>query len=674
MPLLCNDKLNCLAVCLKQRKPIISLWKTRLQTAKRFGLKVMNYKTALLSAAAATLLPTAIAQEASNNENKQDTVLVTSTRALSLQEVTSSFSLIDADALNLRNSTLIADQLRTVPGLGVSRAGSLGGLTQIRIRGGEGNHTMLLVDDIEVSSPISGETNFGLWSGLNVDRIEIARGEQSSIYGSGAIGGVIAITTDRDAQGGEGQIELGSFESYRGNFNVSGNNNIGNIGFNASTSKTDGVDTSGNGGQKDGSQDQAYTAYGSLTPSEDWKLSSLLSYRNAEVDFDADTDFDGLLNDVDRSSETDQYIVGFALKADVAGIKHNARASFNQVTINTQHDGVFQNETDGKRYKLAYLPSYRLGSPVKSVTVTGILDWEKTEYERVDTNTDFGDPNQQQDFQTLGFGTEILTRLHDFVLNASIRRDDNQNKFDDTTTWRIGAAFNLPIDGKVRASIGTGIKNPTFTEQFGFTPASFVGNPDLKPEKSQSWEIGYDQSLGPVTASLTYFEADLEDEIYTSFSFNPDTFAFNSTALNRTGDSFRSGVEFALDWQILDSLNLTTTFSDITSENDAGEDEIRVPDQTASLSLGWQSENIDGLRAGMAIDYVGEQKDKNFGAFPATDVELDAYSLVSANVEFPVSGRLSVTLRGENLLDEKAQDIFGYHSTGIGGFVGLRLR
>lgn len=634
----------------------------------------MNYKTALLSAAAATLLPAAIAQEADVDQSTQDTILVTSTRALSIEEVTSSFSIIDAEALNLRNSTLIADQLRLVPGLGISRAGAQGGLTQIRVRGGEGNHTMLLVDGIEVSSPVGGETNFGLWSGLNVDRVEIARGEQSSIYGSGAIGGVIAVTTDRDAQGGEGQIEVGSFDSYRGNVNISGNNDLGNIGFNASTFKSDGVDTSGNGGQKDGSQDQAYTAYGSLSPSDNWELSSLLGYRNAEVDFDSDTDFDGFLNDVDRSSETDQYIVGFALEADAAGIKHNARASFNQVTINTQHDGVFQNETDGKRYKLAYLPSYKFGSALKSVTVTGILDWEKTEYERVDTSTAFGDPNQQQDFKTLGFGTEVLTRLHDFVLNASIRRDDNQDKFEDATTWRVGAAYNLPIDGKVRASVGTGVKNPTFTEQFGFTPASFVGNPDLKPEKSQSWEVGYDQILGPVTASLTYFEADLEDEIYTSFSFNPDTFAFNSTALNRTGDSSRSGVEFALDWQIMDSLNLTTAFSDITSENDSGEDEIRVPDQTASLSLGWQSANIDGLRAGLAIDYVGEQKDKNFGTFPATDVELDAYSLVSANVEIPVSDRLSVTLRGENLLDEKAQDIFGYHSTGIGGFVGLRLR
>ncbi|WP_018996431.1 TonB-dependent receptor plug domain-containing protein [Hirschia maritima] len=634
----------------------------------------MNYKTALLSAAAATLLPAAIAQEADVDQSTQDTILVTSTRALSIEEVTSSFSIIDAEALNLRNSTLIADQLRLVPGLGISRAGAQGGLTQIRVRGGEGNHTMLLVDGIEVSSPVGGETNFGLWSGLNVDRVEIARGEQSSIYGSGAIGGVIAVTTDRDAQGGEGQIEVGSFDSYRGNVNISGNNDLGNIGFNASTFKSDGVDTSGNGGQKDGSQDQAYTVYGSLSPSDNWELSSLLGYRNAEVDFDSDTDFDGFLNDVDRSSETDQYIVGFALEADAAGIKHNARASFNQVTINTQHDGVFQNETDGKRYKLAYLPSYKFGSALKSVTVTGILDWEKTEYERVDTSTAFGDPNQQQDFKTLGFGTEVLTRLHDFILNASIRRDDNQDKFEDATTWRVGAAYNLPIDGKVRASVGTGVKNPTFTEQFGFTPASFVGNPDLKPEKSQSWEVGYDQILGPITASLTYFEADLEDEIYTSFSFNPDTFAFNSTALNRTGDSSRSGVEFALDWQIMDSLNLTTAFSDITSENDSGEDEIRVPDQTASLSLGWQSENIDGLRAGLAIDYVGEQKDKNFGTFPATDVDLDAYSLVSANVEIPVSDRLSVTLRGENLLDEKAQDIFGYHSTGIGGFVGLRLR
>ena len=98
----------------------------------------------------------------------------------------------------MRDAPFIVDQLRAVPGLGVSRNGAVGGLTQVRIRGAEANQTLVLVDGIEVSDPVTGETDFGLWSGLDAGRIEVLRGEQSALYGSEAIGGVVNIVTNKD--------------------------------------------------------------------------------------------------------------------------------------------------------------------------------------------------------------------------------------------------------------------------------------------------------------------------------------------------------------------------------------------------------------------------------------------------------------------------------------------
>ncbi len=220
----------------------------------------------------------------------------------------------------------------------------------------------------------------------------------------------------------------------------------------------------------------------------------------------------------------------------------------------------------------------------------------------------------------------------------------------------------------MRGSIGTGIKNPTFTELFGFFPGSFIGNPDLKPEESQNWEIGWEQTLGGFSYSATYFDANLENEIYTAF--NPD---FTSTALNRVSESERSGVELSGRWQALANLSFAGQATFFDSQDDTGADEIRVPDMTASLSADWQVQE-NGIRLGLALDHVGEQGDFDFGPFPSRLVALDAYTLASLTVEYPVTDRLAITLRGENLLDETATDVFGYNGPGAGVFVGLKLR
>jgi len=216
-------------------------------------------------------------------------------------------------------------------------------------------------------------------------------------------------------------------------------------------------------------------------------------------------------------------------------IDHILRANFSDVELENKADDDFTNATTGQRAKLSYSPSVSLGAAGADITLSGIIDWEGEDYERVDTNTLFGDPNQAQSFNSYGIGGEARARFGGAALNGSLRFDDNDGRFENAATWRVGGAYNFGYGGKLRASIGEGVKNPTFTELFGFFPGSFVGNPNLNPEKSQSWEVGYDLSVGNINASATYFEASLEDEIFTAF--NPD---FTSTAANREGNSDRS--------------------------------------------------------------------------------------------------------------------------------------
>ncbi len=603
------------------------------------------------------------------DEERLATVEVTGFRPVSEADITSSVAIIDAGDLGVRNNPYLADELRAVPGLGVSRSGGAGALTQVRIRGGEANHTMVLLDGIEISDPTTGETDFGLLTGLNIAKVEVARGEQSTLFGSDAIGGVVSIYSAAD-DGARGQIEAGNRDTFRLDGSYGWALQEANITAAMSGFATEGVDTSGQSSERDGYENLAGLLRGNFDIGNDWAFRGLLRYGESEVEADSDLNFDGILDNADRVTQSQQLNLGGVLQGDGFGLNHLIRANFGDVVRENFADGISSDETTGERKKLSYSPSYQTDISGGTVTLSGLIDWESEDYTRVGAVSFFGDPNQSASFETLGLAGEARASLGALSLNASVRHDDNDGRFEDAETWRIGGAYSFDFGGKLRASAGTGIKNPTFTELFGFFPASFVGNPDLVPEKSTSWEIGWDQSHDSLSWSLTYFDAELEDEIFDTFT--PDF--SSSSAANRAGDSARSGIEFAADWQINDAFSLNGAVSDITSENDTGADEVRVPDWTASLALDWQSTHKDGLRAGLALDHVGKQLDFNFGTFPTETVALDDYTLVAATAEYPITDKLSLTLRGENLTDETVTDVFGFFGPGASVLVGIKLR
>lgn len=580
-------------------------------------------------------------------------------------DLTTSVTIIDAADLAVRDAPYIADQLRAVPGVAVSRSGAAGGLTQVRVRGAEANHTLVLIDGIEVSDPITGETDFGLFSGLYPSRIEVARGEQSALFGSDAIGGVVNVVTGQET-GARGILEGGSRSTYRldGAYGFDLGDGDGDVQLAFADVISEGVDTSGLGGEKDGYQNYSGLVTGGYMFQHDWDVRGLLRYGYGEVDTDPDLDFDGRLDNADRVTEAEQWTFGARVQGEALGVDHLLRASFNQVERENFGDGASLNAAKGERTKFSYSPSFDFAAEAADITLSGLIDWEEEDYSASDT--EFGGfTNQDQTFQTLGLAGEVQADFGDLILTASARHDDNDGLFDDATTWRIGGAYTLN-DTRFRASAGTGVKAPTFTELFGFFPGSFIGNPDLKPEESTSWEVGLDHDFGQVQTSLTYFEAELEDEIFTNF------IGFSSTPANREGASERSGVEASAVWRVTDSLSVKGAVSNISSNSDDGSDEVRVPEWTGSVALNWQSEQLEGLRAGIAADYVGEQKDRDFGTF--TTVTLDPYVLLSATAEVPVNERLSITLRGENLLDETVTDVFGFNGPGAGLFIGLKLR
>ena len=513
------------------------------------------------------------------------------------------------------------------------------------------------------AEPVDDVTASGLLTGIGATRIEVLRGEASSIYGSDAIGGVVSLSTEA-AEGVQVFGEVGTQDTARASATFAGKAGALRFGAGLSGFTTGGVDVAGLDGEEDGSDAFSGIARAALDLNTDWTLSGLAIARRSKAALDSDTDYDGLLDNTDQETDADQYLVGASLAGVTGQVDHVFRASFNEVARENTTDGAKTDESTGERLKASWSPSITFGTQ----ELIGLVDYEKEDYDRTDVAYG-GQSDASESFESLGLAAEYRVALGAFDLSASGRFDDNDGRFDDATTWRVGAGYSFDaVHGRARASVGTGVKNPTFTELFGFFPGSFIGNPDLKPEQSTSWEIGWDQQVGPTVLSATYFQADLEDEIYTAFDVN-----FNSTALNRAGKSKRSGVELSGRWEATSALSFAGQATFLQSESDDGSDEIRVPDSTASLSVDWQP-NADGMRVGAAFDYVGEQDDFDFGSYPSRRLTLDAYTLFSASLEFPLTERMALTLRGENLFDETATDVYGYETPGAAAFIGLKLR
>jgi vitamin B12 transporter len=254
-------------------------------------------------------------------------------------------------------------------------------------------------------------------------------------------------------------------------------------------------------------------------------------------------------------------------------------------------------------------------------------------------------------------------------LNAGIAlRHDQNERFEDATTYRAQVSYRFG-DTRLRATAGSGIKNPNNFELFGFDPATFIGNPDLKAERSVGWDVGIDQYLldRKVKLTATWFKATLEDEIYTDFILP----AFIATPKNRTQDSQRQGLELTADASLGDwTLSAAYTWTD--AEED-GLEETRRPRHTGSLNVGYAISERGQL--GIGVRFNGEQQDNEFiFATPEDYVTLQSFTLVNVYGSWKLTDNLEAFGRVENLLDEQYEEVFSFTSPGVSAYAGLRFR
>ena len=630
---------------------------------------------------AALAWPT-VAMSADEPIDIQEEIIVTASRtAQSRLEVGSSIDVLSESDVVTRQQTFISDLLRDLPGIAVNRSGPAGAFTQIRLRGAEANHTLVVIDGIEVGDPFNaGEFEFAHLTADDVSRVEVLRGPQSALWGSDAIAGVINVRTGPEQQVGgpwaAGLVEAGSFGTAHSSARAGTFAAWGSVRGSLAYTTIRGISASPTDPEKDGYDNLTGTLHADFAIGESLSFSMSGRYVDATAEEDAQ-DFDflsptqGLVIDSDGERRSKRWYG--RTQADLSLMDgawtHSLSAGLTDSDNASSLGGAFTFGSQGRKWDVEYQSDFAFVSGDSTAhAVSALLEYEDLTYKN--SSVGGGPENQQQTGHQWSGALQYRLGLADQVFLGAVVRFDDHQRFDNETTYRLTTAWAVPDTGlKLRGSYGTGVAQPSFFELFGFNPDFFIGNPNLKPETSAGWDAGLDYSFadGRGLASVTYFDANLRNEIFTDFSVFPFTVA------NANGKSTRNGLELSLRVTPLNGVQLAASYTYTDAKDDSSGRELRRPRHLGSLNATYRFLDERAV-LDLGLNYNGTMQDSEFiFATPETVVTLEDYVLGTMAVSYDVSKRVQLIGRVENLFDEDYEEVFGFATPGAGVYAGVRI-
>jgi vitamin B12 transporter len=619
------------------------------------------------------LIPLLIASAAAATDSNSPIVITASREPEKQNKTAASTTVIDRQRIERLGEPLAYSLLRLTPSATVESSGPVGSFTEVRIRGAEANHTLLFIDGIRANDPASNDTpRFELLNADLASRLEVVRGPQSALWGSEAIGGVVAVNgVSPDTSRYSASAEGGSFGFARAAASGALVSSDANVAGALAFQRASGIDSFNGHGDKDGYRNLAARVRGS------WNFARGIQVGASGFSLIGRSEFDGsdpvtfvhadtLDSSKDRLSAGRLWISGGNSESGLSGtIATSLLASSNRNFLGA--DEI--NRTSGQRWSVDAQLQYRVSTgPVRHTAIVA-LDHDRESFHARDTIY-FGASNQDRHRSHDAVTAEWRAEMAPVVADVAVRRD-SFSAFRDATTVRGSALLSLGGGLSAAASYSEGIAQPTFFDLYGFFPGDFFGNPSLKPESSRGVEASLRYRGGSLEASVTGYRQHLHDEIVDVF--DPATFV--STAVNRSGISYRSGVEVELALSLGESLRLTANYAYLDATEPGAVPSIQVREVRRPKNSG--SVALDGafrrLTYGASLAYVGARSDTDFEQFPARPVTLHAYWLAGGRLAWTICPGVRFFARASNLFDARYQDVFGYRTEGRAFYAGISL-
>ena len=562
----------------------------------------------------------------------------------------SSIFVLDQAQLKQRGHIYVTDALMTVPGVTVNQNGPFGGQATARIRGASSGQTLVMIDGIVINdaSSVSGAFDFGSVELSDIEKVEVLKGPQSTLWGSDAIGGVINIVSKAPGQELSGEVgsTIGSFGTtqYRGV--LSGGNELGDFRINLSDTNTDGIskaDEDDGNSEDDGYDAQTISAVLGINLPGNSRLQ--INHRETETE----TEFDSFsfssasgvadgdeLSEVERSTTQVRLTVP-ALDGRLVNTLVYAQSETERTNFT---NGVFGFSAQGERDVLQYQGTFKVND---SQTFSFGYEDESSSSSSNDADIDGV------------YALYQLSPIENLTVSMGVRRDDHSD-FGEETVGRISAAWEATDDLNIQASWGEGFKAPSIFQTTFFCCGATEPNPDLQAETSEAFDIGFTwQFNNRGSIGLTYFTQETENQI---------DFNFGIGGYENIAKVDSDGFELALNYRITDNLSAIANVTHLSSEDGDGNELVRIPELTGDLSLNWQA--TEDLSATLAVVYNDEEEDSRG--------TVDDWARVDVSGTWSPSEVVEVFARLENLTNRDYQQIFGYGTPERSAYLGLNYR
>jgi len=573
-------------------------------------------------------------------------------------------TVITADEIQSIQGPDITRVLERVPGLTITRNGGPGSFTGVRVRGSDAEQVLVLVDGVrleDVSAP-SGGFDFGTLTPGGIERIDVLRGSNSIVWGSAAIGGVIAVQS-RDLNGIEANAELGANDSYLADAAAGLSSDFGALTLNAGYSRSDGVSAAAVGTEPDGFRQWRVGGRGRVNLSQELAIVATARYA------DTRTDIDGYPAPNYTFADTPEYQTTRQASGRV-GLRYTG----SNLTLNT---GFALSDTKRDYYDPTFGtdPSYGYKGRSERVDLTGRLNLPAS------FTLDFGGDSEWTRFSStfdapakanLTSGHALLGWSTDRASLAAGVRVDDHSRFG--TAWTFGAngSFSITPELRLRASYGEGFKAPTLYQLL-----SNYGNAALNPERTKSYDAGLEWGApyGKLHAAVTVFRRDSRNLITFVSCASLNACATRPFGLyDNVGLARAQGVEAELGARPTDTLHLQAAYTYLETENrtpgnaNRGKDLARRPAHALTLSSDWTSP-LAGLTLGADLRLVGDSFDN-----ASNTRRLDGYALTTVRASFPLTEKVELYGRVENVFDVNYQTVADYGTWGRSAYIGIRAR
>lgn len=563
-----------------------------------------------------------------------DEALVTSgLLPVAVNETGASVEIVTSEEIRSGPATL-DDTLERLPGVAVTRTGTPGSNADLRIRGLSQRYTGVTIDGIDVIDPSAPQSalNFGTMTRALADRVEVAKGTQTAIYGSDAIAGTVNITSWRPSREGfswAGQAEGGSDGWVSSVLHLGYLDDTGEAALTLGAARSDGYSARPGNLEADGFHQLSLSFRVARNVSDSVMLGLNGFWTDSEVEDDD--------SDIDPVGDYFEMKTGLRAFAEVEGDRVDHSLSVSRYAIDREDPTGFSREFQGTRTEVDYLGTTDLSN---AASLAFGADWVE-EGSEID-----GGATDADSWAVFGELQYALSGRTDLSLSV---RHDVHSDFQDATTGRVALAYRLSDATTLKGVIGTGFRAPSLYERFG--P---FGNAALEAEESRSAEIGLAHNGGSWSAEATVFRTEIDNLI----GFG------SSTYIQTPGETVSKGIELSGEID-LERVALYGAATITSSEGPTGRS-LRVPRR--DFVLGAEVEVTEKVDAAFAVRRVEDRLDID-GSFAT--VSAPDYTVADGSLTYEVRDGMEVYLRVENLFDEDYEEVLTYTSPGRTVFVGL---